>query len=695
MRTSIPRRQPDHQPHNEKDLEKFHFMTILNLKCQPRLFPHALLALAAAALTACGGGEPGNKSADSSQGTQATTLGTVTSAAETRAQSDGTAVTLNVVASGFPAAGVYPEMKLLVGGREVGQVTVNSTQEQAYSFTLADRIDPETRIDVVYLNDAVVNGEDRTLVVHSVNVAGRTLLPTAPEVVYDRGFGFVDGVDVIPGRATMDWNGALRFKMPAREWTEGTTVFSPGSPVEYDTAIADSGDVYFTWQTPRLDNTGGDVWVRQYDAATRQWLAPHLIATAPPAAEGVARHARVVSVSGGPTFIVWDVTDVGVTTVRSGTSPNDPRTVAWLKRPAKLYVSQQAPGQQTWSEPQPIPATMAHPLGRVPAYPYDAGWTAADAGQGRLGVFWLGERQYLSSFYSASEGAWSEGRDMGASTGTAIAGEPYIPEDFYQGGTPQARFNRHGAGIVTLASGTTRLPSTTFGTPAFQFRDAQGPTAISAPFLADKALVDDEGNIHSVEVRSAPYGEGDLVLHTLQATTPGNDQPRSVYHWRNFAALPDDVELVPGPEGLLVSWSQSFSTRDPYGCDTCWDPLSAQWARLALPLTSTGEPAGATEVRYDISLEPNVRQSSVTGLKTRAAGSSALSVWTATCGRVDPCGKIQMYTSARDKTGQWSTPVPIKTKWPYASVFKTNQRGEAVLVEVATYPGDVTAYLLH
>ncbi|MCK7497591.1 MAG: hypothetical protein MZW92_47530 [Comamonadaceae bacterium] len=68
-----------------------------------------------------------------------------------------------------------------------------------------------TRVDIVYTNDATINGIDRNARVASITVDGTTL--EAGSASYDAGSGNAafDGVDVRPGQANMFWNGALRF----------------------------------------------------------------------------------------------------------------------------------------------------------------------------------------------------------------------------------------------------------------------------------------------------------------------------------------------------------------------------------------------------------------------------------------------------------------------------------------------------
>jgi Ca-dependent carbohydrate-binding module xylan-binding len=69
---------------------------------------------------------------------------------------------IDVQAWGSPAAGVWPEMALLVDGREVNKVTVGGAQRVKYHFDveLAAGIH---EIAAAFLNDAVIGKEDRNL----------------------------------------------------------------------------------------------------------------------------------------------------------------------------------------------------------------------------------------------------------------------------------------------------------------------------------------------------------------------------------------------------------------------------------------------------------------------------------------------------------------------------------------------------
>lgn len=103
--------------------------------------------------------------------------------------------TLVLRASGSPAAGVWPNMQVWLNGQKVGDVEVNDgtgdppaqTGATFYTsprdFTLTVPAIPAGRVtvDIAFTNDAVGNGQDRNLIVHSATVNGSTVLsPTTP-----------------------------------------------------------------------------------------------------------------------------------------------------------------------------------------------------------------------------------------------------------------------------------------------------------------------------------------------------------------------------------------------------------------------------------------------------------------------------------------------------------------------------------
>ncbi|WP_431860271.1 cellulase family glycosylhydrolase [Azospirillum sp.] len=114
-------------------------------------------------------------------------------------------------AYGQSAGGVFPHLRLLVDGKEVGQATVSATSPTTYTFTADVEASQAHKVQVHYDNDATVNGQDRNLYVKSISVNGNTLSPT--QATYDR--YALDGKDVVAGQEGMWWEGALTFATPS------------------------------------------------------------------------------------------------------------------------------------------------------------------------------------------------------------------------------------------------------------------------------------------------------------------------------------------------------------------------------------------------------------------------------------------------------------------------------------------------
>ncbi|MBL8329748.1 MAG: DUF1929 domain-containing protein [Rubrivivax sp.] len=113
------------------------------------------------------------------------------------------------------AGGTGAIMQVYLRGALLGTVTVNNTALQDFSFD-APAVAAGDRIDVVFTNDATINGEDRNLVVAAVTARGQILLPTDASAQLDAGSGAAafDGQDVMPAAGMggwIPWDGALRL----------------------------------------------------------------------------------------------------------------------------------------------------------------------------------------------------------------------------------------------------------------------------------------------------------------------------------------------------------------------------------------------------------------------------------------------------------------------------------------------------
>ena len=129
--------------------------------------------------------------------------------------------TLLVRARGTSAAGVAPLMTVRINGQVIGSTSVASTQWADHRFSLP-ALPAGTLVDLVFSNDAVVNGEDRNLYVGYLQFGHQLVMPTAGNATIDRGVGNAafDGLDTLPGSGNMAWGGALRLTWPTAPATD-------------------------------------------------------------------------------------------------------------------------------------------------------------------------------------------------------------------------------------------------------------------------------------------------------------------------------------------------------------------------------------------------------------------------------------------------------------------------------------------
>ncbi|SDL32266.1 cellulase family glycosylhydrolase [Pseudomonas indica] len=113
---------------------------------------------------------------------------------------------LSVMARGEVAGGVWPAMTVSVGGTQVASFTVNSSEWKSYNFDVTGKTGSQA-VRVAFTNDAIVNGEDRNLLVKSVSVTTsgdtgsdettETTTPTANALVAQNGQLRVSGVNLV------------------------------------------------------------------------------------------------------------------------------------------------------------------------------------------------------------------------------------------------------------------------------------------------------------------------------------------------------------------------------------------------------------------------------------------------------------------------------------------------------------------
>jgi uncharacterized protein (DUF1800 family) len=125
---------------------------------------------------------------------------------------------VTVRARGTLAGDVGPMMTVRIDGVAIGTVEVRSTEFQDYDFDVPVLV-PGSRVDVVFGNDASINGQNRDLFVAYVQSGQTQLLPTATGSVFDRGIGAeaFDGFEDQLGKPDLTANGALRLTWPAAD----------------------------------------------------------------------------------------------------------------------------------------------------------------------------------------------------------------------------------------------------------------------------------------------------------------------------------------------------------------------------------------------------------------------------------------------------------------------------------------------
>lgn len=198
-----------------------------------------VISLVAMGIAACGGSQ-GNKSSEEASKNGAAHAKVIAGAEESTA--------LTVSAKGSKAIGVSPQMEIRVNGAVIERIDVNASEYQDYSFTVSPSIQAGDKIDVVFLNDDLIQEEDRNLWVESISFQNITLKSTAPDVVLDR--GAIDGKDVLPGQEGLYWNGALRFTAPASAGSGTTTTAASESTSSSNVTAA-------TTPTVKTENSSG------------------------------------------------------------------------------------------------------------------------------------------------------------------------------------------------------------------------------------------------------------------------------------------------------------------------------------------------------------------------------------------------------------------------------------------------------
>ena len=99
--------------------------------------------------------------------------------------------------------GEGPRVELRVNGALIGTLRIDAPSVAEYRVD-APPLKAGDRVDVVFVNDASGNGQDRNLFVESLTEGGTVVLATSPTALIDKGSGAkaFDGLDTLPGRSS-------------------------------------------------------------------------------------------------------------------------------------------------------------------------------------------------------------------------------------------------------------------------------------------------------------------------------------------------------------------------------------------------------------------------------------------------------------------------------------------------------------
>ncbi|HEY0835680.1 MAG TPA: carbohydrate-binding domain-containing protein [Azospirillum sp.] len=129
-------------------------------------------------------------------------------------------------ASGSTAGGVNAHFKVLVDGKPIGEGTATTTAKD-YAFTTDLTPGVGHKVQIQFDNDAIINGQDRNLNVHSIKINGNSVSPTNAMVTIDK--GALDGQDVVAGQSGIWWNGTMVVNAPASYFPGSATGGTEGT----------------------------------------------------------------------------------------------------------------------------------------------------------------------------------------------------------------------------------------------------------------------------------------------------------------------------------------------------------------------------------------------------------------------------------------------------------------------------------
>ncbi|UEM07134.1 family 16 glycosylhydrolase (plasmid) [Skermanella rosea] len=115
-------------------------------------------------------------------------------------------VVITINAYGTSVDDCNAHFKLLIDGKEMGEGTAGASAN-VYTYTAKVSTEHPHKVQVQFVNDIMINGQDRNLYIHDITINGHLVAPGDDNVSYDR--GALDDRDVIAGQSAMYWNGTL------------------------------------------------------------------------------------------------------------------------------------------------------------------------------------------------------------------------------------------------------------------------------------------------------------------------------------------------------------------------------------------------------------------------------------------------------------------------------------------------------
>jgi hypothetical protein len=131
---------------------------------------------------------------------------------------------------------------VIVDGKKVGSTSVATTYT-TYSFNATLTPNVAHDIQIQYINDTVISGQDRNLYLRSITTNGLVTLATSAYEVYHSAVG--GGPGNIASSGNMYWNGTAEFSLPAALFPS----LAPALKVAKRTAVLKSS------QTPSIQAT--------------------------------------------------------------------------------------------------------------------------------------------------------------------------------------------------------------------------------------------------------------------------------------------------------------------------------------------------------------------------------------------------------------------------------------------------------